>query len=91
MSRRSKALNELHVYTQNQLQKLHFTYEKLNLNDPFQQKNEPNSQNLVPPVRSISSKNSQSSKSKSSSRSSSASRKELVKGKLLVDQEKNQS
>ena len=30
MSRGSKALNESHVYTQNQLEKLHFTYEKLN-------------------------------------------------------------
>ena len=29
MSRDSKAFNESHVYTQNQLEKLHFTYEKL--------------------------------------------------------------
>ena len=50
--------------------------------------NEPYSQTLVPPVRSVSSKGSQSSKSKSSSGSSSASRKELVKAELLADQEK---
>ena len=41
MSRGSKALNESHVYTQNQLEKVHFTYEKLNLNDPFSRMNEP--------------------------------------------------
>ena len=45
MSRGSKGLNESHVYTQNQLEKLHFTYERLNLNDPFQQMNEPYSDN----------------------------------------------
>ena len=41
MSRGSKAVNKSHVYTQNQLEKLHFTYERLNLNDPFQQMDEP--------------------------------------------------
>ena len=45
MSRGSKGLNDSHVYTQNQLEKLHFTYERLNLNDPFQQMNEPYSHN----------------------------------------------
>ena len=44
-SRGSKGLNESHVYTQNQLEKLHFTYERLNLNDPVQQMNEPYSHN----------------------------------------------
>ena len=88
MSRGSKALNESHVYTQNQLEKVHFTYEKLNLNDPFSRMNEPYSHNLAPTVRSISSKGSRSSKSKSSSGSSNASRKELVKAELLADQEK---
>ena len=51
-------LNELHVCTQNQLEKVHFKYERLNLNDPFQQLNEPYSQNLAPPPRSVSSKSS---------------------------------
>ena len=88
MSRCSKALNESHAYTQNQLEKLHFTYERLNLNDPFQQMNEPYSQILVPPVRSVSSKGSRLSKSKSSSGSSNASRKQLVKAELLAGQEK---
>ena len=88
MNRGSKALNESHVYTQNQLEKLHFTYKKLNLNDPFLQMNEPYSYNLAPPVRSVYSKGSRSSKSKSSSGSSNASRKELVKAELLADQEK---
>ena len=88
ISRGSKVLNELHVYTQNQLEKLHFTYERLNLNDPFQQINEPYSHNLAPPVRSVSSKGSGSSKSKSSSGGSNASRKELVKAELLANQEK---
>ena len=91
MNRGSKALNESHAYTQNQLKKLHFTYKRLNLNDPFQQMNEPYSQTLVPPVRSVSLKGSPSSKSKSSSGSSNASRKELVKAELLADQKKNQS
>ena len=76
MSRGSKTLNEFHVYTQNQLEKLHFTYENLNLNDPFPRMNEPYSHNLA---RSVSSKGSRSSKSKSSLGSSNASRKELVK------------
>ena len=75
----NKALNESHVYTQNQLEKLHFTYERLNLNDTFQQINEPYSHNLAPTVRSVSSKGSRSSKSKSRSGSSNASRKKLVK------------
>ena len=88
MSRGSKALNKSHVYTQNQLEKLHFTNEKLNLNDPFPQMNKPYSHNLAPPVRSASSKGSQLFKSKSSSGSSNASRKELVKAELLADQEK---
>ena len=88
MNRGSKALNESHVYTQNQLEKLHFTYKKLNLNDPFLQMNEPYSYNLAPPVRSVYSKGSRSSKSKSCSGSSNASRKELVKAELLADQEK---
>ena len=64
MSRGSKALNESHTYTQNQLEKLHFIYERINLNDPFQQMNERYSQTLVPPIHSISSKGSRSSKSK---------------------------
>ena len=51
-------LNELHVCTKNQLEKVHFKYERLNLNDPFQQLNEPYSQNLAPPPRSVSSKSS---------------------------------
>ena len=88
MNRGSKALNESHVYTQNQLEKLHFTYKKLNLNDPFLQMNEPYSYNLAPPVWSVYSKGSRSSKSKSCSGSSNASRKELVKAELLADQEK---
>ena len=88
MNRGRKALNKSHAYTQNQLEKLHFTYERLNLNDPFQQMNEPYSQTLVPPVRSVFSKGSRSSKSKSSSGSSNASRKGLVKAELLADQEK---
>ena len=88
MNRGSKALNESHVYTQNQLEKLHFTYKKLNLNDLFQRLNEPYSHNLAPPVRSVSSKGSRSSNSKSSSGGSNASRKELVKAELLADQEK---
>ena len=71
----SKALNESHVYTQNQLEKVHFKYEILNLNDIFQQMNEPYSQNLVPPARLVSSKSSRSSKSNSSSISSNANRK----------------
>ena len=86
MSRGSKALNESHVYTQNQLEKLHFTYEKLNLNDLFPPMNEPYLHNLAQPVRSVSSKGSRSSKS--SSGCSNASRKELVKAELLADQEK---
>ena len=45
MRRGSKGLNESHVYTQNKFEKLHFTYETLNLNDPFQQINEPYSHN----------------------------------------------
>ena len=48
MSRSSKALNELYVYTQKQLEKLHFTYERLDLNDFFQQMNEPYLQNWAP-------------------------------------------
>ena len=88
MNRGSKALNESHVYTQNQLEKLHFTYKKLNLNDPFLQMNEPYSYNLAPPVWSVYSKGSRSSKSKSCSGSSNASRKELVKAELLANQEK---
>ena len=44
MSRGSKVLNESHVYTQKQLEKLHFTYERLDLNDPFHEMNEPYSQ-----------------------------------------------
>ena len=86
MSRGSKALNESHVYTQNQLEKLHFTYEKLNLNDLFPPMNEPYLHNLAQPVRSVSSKGSRSSKF--SSGCSNASRKELVKAELLADQEK---
>ena len=86
MSRGSKALNESHVYTQNQLEKLHFTYEKLNLNYLFPPMNEPYLHNLAQPVRSVSSKGSRSSKS--SSGCSNASRKELVKAELLADQEK---
>ena len=82
----NKALNESHVYTQNQLEKLHFTYERLILNDPFQQMNEPYLHNLAPPVRSVPSKGSQSSKSNSGS--SNANRKGLVKAELLADQEK---
>ena len=78
MNRGSKAFNKSHAYTQNDLEKLHFTYERVNLNYPFQQMNEPYSQTLVPPVRAVSSKGSRSSKSKSSSGSSNASRKELV-------------
>ena len=50
--------------------------------------NEPYSQTLVPPVRSVSSKGSRLSKSKSSSGSSNASRKQLVKAELLAGQEK---
>ena len=50
MSRGSKALKESHVYTQNQLEKLHFTYEKLNFNDPFPRINEPYLLNLAQPV-----------------------------------------
>ena len=86
MSRGSKALNESHVYTQKQLEKLHFTYEKLNLNDLFPPMNEPYLHNLAQPVWSVSSKGSRSSKS--SSGCSNASRKELVKAELLADQEK---
>ena len=86
MSRGSKALNESHVYTQNQVEKLHFTYEKLNLNDLFPPMNERYLHNLAQPVRSVSSKGSRSSKS--SSGCSNASRKELVKAELLADQEK---
>ena len=70
MSRGGKALNESHVCTQNQLEKLHFAYKKIDLNDLFQQMNEPCSYNLAPLVRSVSSKGSRSSKSKSSSGSS---------------------
>ena len=84
MNRGSKALNEPHVYTQNQVEKMHFAYERL-INDPFQQMNEPYSQNFVPPGRSVSSKSSRSSKSRSGSRSSNTSRKELVKAKVLAD------
>ena len=54
MSRGGKALNESHVYTQNQLEKLHFTCENLNLSDPFPRMNELYSHNLAPPVRSVS-------------------------------------
>ena len=86
MSRGSKVLNGSHVYTQNQLEKLHFTYGRLILNDPFQQMNEPYLHNLAPPVRSVPSKGSQSSKSNSGS--SNANRKGLVKAELLADQEK---
>ena len=80
MSRGSKVSNKSHVYTQNQLEKLHFTHERLNLDDPFQQVNEPYSQNLAPPVRSVSSKSSRSFESSGSfsisSGSPNASRKE---------------
>ena len=41
LGRGCKALKELHVYTQNQLEKLCFTYKILNLNDVFQQMNKP--------------------------------------------------
>ena len=41
ISRGNKAVIEWHVYTQKQLEKLYFTYERLNLNDTFQQMNEP--------------------------------------------------
>ena len=61
---------------------MHFTYDRLNLNNPFQQMNEPYSQNLAPPPRSVSSESFRSSKSKSSSGSSNTSRKELVKAAL---------
>ena len=50
--------------------------------------NWPYSQNLVPPVHSVSAKG---SKSKSRWDSSSASRKELVKAELLVDHEKTKA
>ena len=88
MSRGSKALKESHVHTQNQLKKLHFTYEELNLNDPFPQMNESYCHNLAPPVRSVFSKDSRSSKFKSCSGSSNAGRKELVKAEFLADQGK---
>ena len=45
--------------------------------------NEPYSHNLAPPVRSVSSKDSQSSKYKSRSGSSNASRTELVKAEKV--------
>ena len=74
--------------TQNQLEKLYLKYERLNLNDPFQQMDARYLENLTPSARSVSPKSSRSSKSKSSLGSSSASRKELVKAELLGDQEK---
>ena len=52
------------------------------MNNPFQQMNEPYSQNLASPPRSVSSESFRSSKSKSSSGSSNTSRKELVKAAL---------
>ena len=82
MNRGSKALNELHVHAQNQSEKVHFKYQRLNLNDPFQQINEQYSQSLAPPACSVCSNSSESSKSKSSSGSSNSSRKEFVKAEL---------
>ena len=88
MTDRTKALNESHVCSRNQLEKLHYRYERLNLNGPFQQMNETCSQNLAPSLPSVSSKSSGSSKSKSRLGTSNASRKELVKAELLADQAK---
>ena len=78
----------MYVYTQNQLKKKQFKYERLNLNKPFQQINEPYSQTFTQPTRSVSSKIYRSSKSKSSLGSTNASRKELVKAEFFIDQKK---